>query len=480
MYFVVYLHKLNKHFVIPAKWIKGIEKQLEKFINVSLNKSQIFLCFHTTNAAAFIDGRPDAEFEPDFSTIVNEVNADGSYEGCFYGNLKRFQCKFLILLKSIKEYLFCTNGKFFEKNSIYDYVLVDFCEAEQFMAHLRNVKPPIYNHNRLKEIPIPSIDSHDDAEPSTSSQQTVQSRQPNSSLNQSDEDSFTEPSIFESDHIQDNNGDVSKDPLELPSNSSIRSIEFHGFDESMAIEGSEVSVTVGNVDGNGDSASQSDIETNSSQQHLDVVDENAETHSELVANELTIEVNTSQSQSAPTDQNSIENGERATNDFDNATENNDVSGTNDNLPNSNQVDIEANRTSESNECDATNDLVDEGPINIEAVESVESAEFESVSENQMNNPENSTAIREIKTEERSLYLSEIHSENSNDIDDVLDEPEVIVWGEDQDVVITVGRHGIPKPWATTTEKSLIKREEDPMSGEIPFNVNPVSEFLFYY
>lgn len=104
MYFVVYLHKLNKHFVIPATWIKDIDEQLEKFINASLNKSQIFLCFYTTNAAAFIDGRPDAEFEPDFSTMVNALNDDGSYDGCFYGNLKLFKSKFLILLKSVKPF----------------------------------------------------------------------------------------------------------------------------------------------------------------------------------------------------------------------------------------------------------------------------------------------------------------------------------------------------------------------------------------
>lgn len=357
---------------------------------------------------------------------------------------------------------------------------MDFGEAVRFMTHLRNVKPPIYNHKRLKEKPIPSIDNHDDAQPSTSSQQTVQGREPNTpTLDQSNEDSFTEQSIFENDLIQDINGNVSKDPLELPSNSSIESMEFHEFAESMAITATEVFITVENIGGNGNSASQSDVETNSSQLHLEVVDENAETHNELVANELEIESNTSQSQSAPTDQNSTENGERATNDFDNATECNDISGTNYNLANSNQVDIEANRASRSNECDNTNDLVDEGQINIEAVipPSVESAEFESVPENQMNNPdEHSTAIGEIKTE-LSLYLSEIHSENSNDIDDVLDEPEVIVWGKDQDVVITVGRHGIPKPWATTTEKFMVKREEDPMSGNIPFNVNTVSKFL---
>lgn len=99
MYFVVYLHKLNKHFVIPATWINGIENQMEKFVNVSLNKSQKFLCFYTTNDAAFIDGRPDTTFVPDFSTMVDEVNVDGSFNGCFYGNLKQYKCKYLMKYK---------------------------------------------------------------------------------------------------------------------------------------------------------------------------------------------------------------------------------------------------------------------------------------------------------------------------------------------------------------------------------------------
>lgn len=92
MYFVVYLHMLNKHFVLPASWIKGIGKQIEKFVNISLNQSQIFLCYYTTKNEAFIDGCPDARFKADFSTMVKKINADGSFDGCFYGNLKQYKC----------------------------------------------------------------------------------------------------------------------------------------------------------------------------------------------------------------------------------------------------------------------------------------------------------------------------------------------------------------------------------------------------
>lgn len=93
MYFVVYLHKLNKHFVVPATWIDGISRQMEKFVNISLNKSQVFLVYYTTDATAFVDGRPDTNFDPDFSKMVTDLNADGSYDGCFYGTLKQYKCK---------------------------------------------------------------------------------------------------------------------------------------------------------------------------------------------------------------------------------------------------------------------------------------------------------------------------------------------------------------------------------------------------
>ena len=106
MYFVVYLYKLNKHYIVPKTWIDGIDSQMEKFVNISLNRSQIFLIYYTTNEAAFIDGRPDPDFNPNFSKIVTDLNADGTFDGCFHGILKQFKCK---LLKFV--YLFCSINK---------------------------------------------------------------------------------------------------------------------------------------------------------------------------------------------------------------------------------------------------------------------------------------------------------------------------------------------------------------------------------
>lgn len=105
-YFVVYLFKLNKHCVVPATWIGGIEMHMEKFVNISLNRSQRFLIFYTTNEAAFVGGRPDHNFNPNFSKMVTDLNTDGTFDGCFHGILKQFKCKL-----PLSVHLFCSISK---------------------------------------------------------------------------------------------------------------------------------------------------------------------------------------------------------------------------------------------------------------------------------------------------------------------------------------------------------------------------------
>lgn len=91
MYFVVYIIKLKRYVVVPSTWIFGFDEQLEKFVNYSLNRSQNFLCYYTTNEDAFIDGCPNAHFEPNFNVMVDNINSDGSFDGGFIVKLKR--CK---------------------------------------------------------------------------------------------------------------------------------------------------------------------------------------------------------------------------------------------------------------------------------------------------------------------------------------------------------------------------------------------------
>lgn len=97
MFFVVYLRALKKNVILPAEWILDIENHLEKFINNSINRSQKFLCYYTSNDAAFLNGCPDADFKPNFSLAMITENSIGAFDGCFIGKLNRFFCKYFTL-----------------------------------------------------------------------------------------------------------------------------------------------------------------------------------------------------------------------------------------------------------------------------------------------------------------------------------------------------------------------------------------------
>lgn len=95
MYFVVYIRKLKKNVVLPSKWIRDIDDHLEKFINYGINSSQKFLCYYTNNEAAFDNEmRPNPNFQPNFATrMIDEIDIDGQYGGCFVAKLKKFKGK---------------------------------------------------------------------------------------------------------------------------------------------------------------------------------------------------------------------------------------------------------------------------------------------------------------------------------------------------------------------------------------------------
>lgn len=93
MYFVVHLRIFNKFVVVPMTWIKGISGHIEKFMNQSINRNQIFLIYYTSNEAAFLGDFPKKDFEPDFGNLVTRINNDGSFDGSFFGKLHTFTCK---------------------------------------------------------------------------------------------------------------------------------------------------------------------------------------------------------------------------------------------------------------------------------------------------------------------------------------------------------------------------------------------------
>lgn len=46
----------------------------------------------TTNYNAFVDGCPNKNFSPDFDAgIITEINANESYDDCFFGKIKTLQ-----------------------------------------------------------------------------------------------------------------------------------------------------------------------------------------------------------------------------------------------------------------------------------------------------------------------------------------------------------------------------------------------------
>lgn len=98
-WFVVFLEKLNKNVVLPGSWIKNIRDHYEKFLNYTVNSSQKFLCFYTTNEAAFdMNNLPKIDFEVDFSSnLVTEINTDGTFNGCFIGRIKKVKGEYIIL-----------------------------------------------------------------------------------------------------------------------------------------------------------------------------------------------------------------------------------------------------------------------------------------------------------------------------------------------------------------------------------------------
>lgn len=90
----------------------------------------------------------------------------------------------------------------------------------------------------------------------------------------------------------------------------------------------------------------------------------------------------------------------------------------------------------------------------------------------LNDNLNASAVIDQSTSQRVkleyVPLFDIHSANNGEIELLLDEQEEIVCNED--VVMMVGQSGIPPPWEATND-GFIKRQSDPMSGNIPFNTS---------
>lgn len=115
-----------------------------------------------------------------------------------------------------------------------------------------------------------------------------------------------------------------------------------------------------------------------------------------------------------------------------------------------------------NEPETTNDNVSE-----------EAVDFNSV----LFNEDEHAVVDPLTPIKREVPLYEICAANNAEIDELLDEPTEFVF--DDDVTIIIGKCGVPKPWAITSD-TLIKRQNDAMSGNIAFNSTVSVIFVEFY
>ncbi|XP_055309118.1 uncharacterized protein LOC129573007 [Sitodiplosis mosellana] len=357
VYFVVFLRELRKNVVLPATWIKDIDKHYEKFMNNSLNSAQQHLCFYNSNAEAQIDGRPDENVVPDFNS-----------EHCFHGKLKHYH--------------------------------VRYEDAVEFMNHLRHVEPAVYNQRRLNELPIPDLESQ-----------------------------LTETTDFT---------DTLNTSYDSAADENAESVDSSGNDQSLVSSLEEI-INDPNQELEVSDVNDGEI-TNSTDPLAVTVHQNCQASSE---------VQSVSTQIVATSSNTDESGSL------NATvQNNEPNQSNDIriVAVESLVDSASNKNGMDNEQQPSDTVVTEGTID---------------SENDAQNLElDSLATGSIDRKSNVVPLFNVHDANNDEIDQLLEEPEEIVY--EDDVVIMVGRHGLPKPMAAT-EDDMIKRENDQMTGNIPFN-----------
>lgn len=94
MYFVVHLKSSSFDVIVPKQWLKGIDDHWQNFVNHSLNKNQVFLCY--INSSAFDnDGCPRDDVMPQFTHMANPTTGFPIEEGCYEVYLVRYKSKLI-------------------------------------------------------------------------------------------------------------------------------------------------------------------------------------------------------------------------------------------------------------------------------------------------------------------------------------------------------------------------------------------------
>lgn len=397
MYFVVFLPPLRRNVLIPVEWIFDIENHLEKFINHGLNSNQWFLCYYTTNPHAFTDDQqPDKGYVPDFTLdLITNVNAGHEFDGVFFGNLIRFKRKYFFFKDKFK----------ITFNYISYMVLTDELDGGiDFVGTHRNVRPPVYNLRRLREMPLPSLGIHanhldqfyasgyfGDSSSEGENSAELDEFERAGSESETDADASNE---FDNMHVND---DSLLAPSDINTNQLDNNVPGCSSEAVASVARSTNSQDQGNVENNDDSLS-------------------------------------------PRNQNSTNPGA------------NNVSGGSSEADES--VENGANALVQEpleNDNDATEPLIDQiANENIDEVDPLHDIEH---------------GIQ-IKPELVPLY--EMPTRNTAEMDELLDEPQTFYLSDD-DGEMVVPETGLPKPFGSTPE-GMVKRENDPITGNVPFNV----------
>ncbi|XP_055308955.1 uncharacterized protein LOC129572867 [Sitodiplosis mosellana] len=225
MYFVVYIVDLNTTLILPSTWVRDIDDHIEKFINLSLNTAQSFLCFYTNDEEAFEEnGAPKMDYPANFD-LQSRTDFDGP--GCFIAKLKHFK--------------------------------VSYGDAVKYMEKHRNIAPAIYNEARLVEMPIPvthqevieEMDSHaDDNGPIETDLAAESSTTPNGNASavdplQSEPEPEQETTNSQADEIEQK-PNVSQLGLRVANNNDILNLIDEDNDvELLSFEGEVFEMTVG-------------------------------------------------------------------------------------------------------------------------------------------------------------------------------------------------------------------------------------------
>ncbi|XP_055308738.1 uncharacterized protein LOC129572728, partial [Sitodiplosis mosellana] len=299
-----------------------------------------------------------------------------------------------------------------------------FDDAIAIKDRLRNVQPPIYNERRMNETPIPPVHIDDEEEQGLGGETETEAEDESCVIdhyNQSG-DEFT---------------DIAIDPLA-------------SFASTIDDDGNEllqVSQTNDNEVVEDDNTTGQNIEQTVERNMNDsTIDEQNESEMAGGANngDQVVEPNTDEAATGKSNETTNENS-------------------NDHVvvvvveQNMNVIPNVVNENNTSNPVSLNDDSI--GLPFVVAEGSVVNPEVEESEQNPnvANNVDVKPVFQEILIE---------RTENDSDLDDILSEEKEVVL--DEHVTMLVGPHGIPKPLATTTD-DLLKRENDGMSGNIPFN-----------